>query len=29
MSKPAPNRYRILNWSGYNVALRRRGSLLT
>ncbi|MEM7683347.1 MAG: IS5 family transposase [Pseudomonadota bacterium] len=27
MSKPAPTRYRTLNWSSYNAALRRRGSL--
>ena len=28
MSKPAPARYRTTNWSEYNAALRRRGSLL-
>ena len=28
MSKPAPARYRTMNWSAYNAALRRRGSLL-
>ncbi|AUQ73600.1 transposase, IS4 family [Phaeobacter piscinae] len=28
MSKPAPARYRTTNWSGYNDALRKRGSLL-
>ena len=28
MSKPSPVRYRITNWSEYNEALRRRGSLL-
>ncbi len=28
MSKPAPARYRTTNWSSYNEALRRRGSLL-
>ncbi len=28
MSKPAPARYRTMNWSEYNAALRRRGSLL-
>ena len=28
MSKPAPSRYRTTNWSSYNDALRRRGSLL-
>ena len=27
MSKPAPTRYRTLNWSAYNAALRERGSL--
>jgi hypothetical protein len=27
MSKPAPARYRNLNWSSYNAALRKRGSL--
>jgi hypothetical protein len=27
MSKPAPTRYGTLNWSSYNAALRRRGSL--
>ena len=27
MSKPAPTRYRTLNWSSYNAALRRRGWL--
>lgn len=27
MSKPAPTRYRTLNWSAYNAALRGRGSL--
>ncbi len=28
MSKPVPTRYRTTNWSDYNAALRRRGSLL-
>ncbi len=28
MSKPQPARYRTTNWSSYNDALRRRGSLL-
>ena len=28
MSKPAPARYRTTNWSTYNDALRKRGSLL-
>jgi IS5 family transposase len=28
MSKPVPARYRTTNWSAYNAALRRRGSLL-
>jgi hypothetical protein len=28
MSQPAPARYRTTNWSAYNAALRRRGSLL-
>ena len=28
MSKPVPVRYRTTNWSEYNAALRRRGSLL-
>ncbi len=28
MSKPVPARYRTTNWSDYNAALRRRGSLL-
>lgn len=28
MGKPAPARYRTTNWSEYNAALRRRGSLL-
>ena len=27
MSKPAPLRYRTLNWSSYNASLRDRGSL--
>ena len=27
MSKPASTRYRTLNWSVYNAALRERGSL--
>ena len=27
MCKPAPTRYRTLNWSAYNAALTRRGSL--
>ena len=27
MSKPAPTRYRTLNWSSYNTSLRERGSL--
>ena len=27
MSKPAPNRYRTLNWSACNASLRERGSL--
>jgi hypothetical protein len=28
MSKPKPTRYRTTNWSTYNDALRKRGSLL-
>ena len=28
MSKPPPARYRTMNWSSYNAALRRRGSML-
>ena len=28
MSKPEPARYRTTNWSTYNDALRKRGSLL-
>ena len=28
MSKPPPARYRTTNWSEYNAALRKRGSLL-
>ncbi len=28
MSKPKPARYRTTNWSDYNTALRKRGSLL-
>ena len=28
MSKPSPSRYRTTNWSSYNQALRKRGSLL-
>jgi hypothetical protein len=28
MSKPKPARYRTANWSTYNDALRKRGSLL-
>lgn len=28
MSKPAPARYRTMNWSSYNDALRKLGSLL-
>jgi hypothetical protein len=28
MSKPSPARYRTTNWSSYNAALRKRGSLL-
>lgn len=28
MSKPSPARYRRTNWSNYNDALRKRGSLL-
>ena len=28
MSKPSPARYRTTNWSAYNAALRKRGSLL-
>lgn len=28
MPKPSPPRYRTTNWSSYNNALRRRGSLL-
>ena len=28
MSKPKPARYRTTNWSAYNAALRKRGSLL-
>ena len=27
MTKPAPTRYRTLNWSTYNASLRERGSL--
>ena len=27
MSKPAPSRYRTLNWAAYNASLRERGSL--
>ena len=27
MSKPAPTRYRTLNWSAYNASPRERGSL--
>ena len=27
MSKPIPTRYRTLNWSAYNVSLRKHGSL--
>lgn len=27
MSKPAPTRYRTLNWFSYNASLRERGSL--
>lgn len=27
MSKPAPTRYRTLNWSAYNASLGKRGSL--
>ena len=27
MSKPVPTRYRTLNWSSDNAALRKRGSL--
>lgn len=27
MTRPAPTRYRTLNWPAYNVALRERGSL--
>ncbi len=26
MSRPAPPRYRTLNWSAHNAALRERGS---
>ncbi|MEP1600090.1 MAG: transposase, partial [Hyphomonas sp.] len=28
MSKPPPIRYRTTNWSSYNAALRKRGSML-
>ena len=28
MPKPSPARYRTTNWSAYNAALRKRGSLL-
>ncbi|CUH20517.1 Transposase DDE domain protein [Jannaschia seosinensis] len=28
MSKPVPARYRTTNWSSYNAALRKRGSML-
>lgn len=28
MTKPSPTRYRTTNWSSYNAALKRRGSLL-
>jgi hypothetical protein len=28
MSKPTFSRYRLTNWSNYDDALRRRGSLL-
>ena len=28
MSKPLPTRYRPTNWSAYDAALRKRGSLL-
>ena len=28
MSKPAPARFRVTNWTEYNAALRRCGSLL-
>ena len=28
MSKPDRTRYRTTNWSDYNAALRKRGSLL-
>ncbi len=28
MSKPKPARYRTTNWSDYDAALRKRGSLL-
>src|SRR6056297_221142 len=28
MSKPSPARYRTTNWSSYNAALRKRGSML-
>ncbi|MGL4290884.1 MAG: IS5 family transposase [Phreatobacter sp.] len=28
MMKPTPSRYRTTNWSSYNVALKKRGSLL-
>ena len=27
MPKPSPTRYRTTNWSDYNAALRKRGSL--
>jgi hypothetical protein len=27
MSKPSPTRQRTTNWSDYNAALKRRGSL--
>uniref|UniRef100_UPI0035321C05 transposase n=1 Tax=Ruegeria discodermiae TaxID=3064389 RepID=UPI0035321C05 len=28
MSKPSSARYRVTNWSDYNAALKKRGSLL-
>ncbi len=28
MSKPCPTRYHTTNWKAYNVALKKRGSLL-
>jgi hypothetical protein len=28
MNKPSPARFRTTNWSNYNAALRKRGSLL-